>query len=387
MLNIFRKFKACISKCITCDTKTEITNNADCEYYHNDNRFKQGDTKFMQHQSIGYIVIGVVKDDKQTYQDYVIMVHQYKNRLAHQLVFHVLIIIEMHHQNQMAPIVMLLILVLQILFQLLLLLLINSYGVEECLRIQQLLNHLFIILMQALLTVQQFTYVKRLFINKCNQELKCEMCQIKLLVEDVLLLKEYVVFILWRESLLLLIVHLQDIQIQLFQLDVNTLQQLPVNCMSRIFADISYPPFQDHVIKFLKIKYFVLVQSQFYSQNKIFQNLIFVFNIDLMKHTNCEQDLKGFGQIQNLILQLNKRNLENQITQLKKSFASFRNKFEEYSQIISSMKKQLINVSECLIQQEYQFNQIVISKKQIFLRTQLDAFNITFYLQLIWFSS
>ncbi|CAD8064950.1 unnamed protein product [Paramecium sonneborni] len=74
---------------------------------------------------------------------------------------------------------------------------------------------------------------------------------------------------------------------------------------------------------------------------------------DPMKHTNCKKDLKGFGQIQNLITK-SKENLNNLGDQLNKSFAQVKTKFEEYQKQIEKMNKQLIKISEYLSQQEYQ---------------------------------
>ncbi|CAD8130528.1 unnamed protein product [Paramecium sonneborni] len=100
---------------------------------------------------------------------------------------------------------------------------------------------------------------------------------------------------------------------------------------------------------------------------------------DPMKHTNCRKDLKGFGQIQLLMIKFQEY-LLNLTTQLNKSFEQCKTKYEEYSKQMEKMRinlnqkfaeikikneeytiqmekmnTQLVKLSECLIQQDYQY--------------------------------
>ncbi|CAD8154830.1 unnamed protein product [Paramecium octaurelia] len=73
---------------------------------------------------------------------------------------------------------------------------------------------------------------------------------------------------------------------------------------------------------------------------------------DLKKHSNCQKDLKGFGQIQSFITKFN-QNILDLATQLNKSFAKVKREYEEFSKQLENMKTQLIKISECLSQQDY----------------------------------
>ncbi|CAD8122988.1 unnamed protein product [Paramecium sonneborni] len=63
------RLEACVSKSITCTSKTGVATNADCLQYHNDCRLKFGDTSCLQHQNscTSYALSGSVDADKQTY--------------------------------------------------------------------------------------------------------------------------------------------------------------------------------------------------------------------------------------------------------------------------------------------------------------------------------
>ncbi|CAD8214635.1 unnamed protein product [Paramecium octaurelia] len=73
---------------------------------------------------------------------------------------------------------------------------------------------------------------------------------------------------------------------------------------------------------------------------------------DPKKHPNCKKDLKGFDQIQSFITKFN-QNILDLATQLNKSFAQVKIKYEEFSIQLENMKIQLVKISECFSQQDY----------------------------------
>ncbi|CAD8180814.1 unnamed protein product [Paramecium octaurelia] len=110
---------------------------------------------------------------------------------------------------------------------------------------------------------------------------------------------------------------------------------------------------------------FILIQ-QHNKKWKIKANDIHDFNyqhveiqkqIEVLKiftlHSNCKKDLKGFGQIQSLIKKFH-QNILDLATQLNKSFAQVKIKYEEFQKQLENMQTQLVKISECLSQQHYQ---------------------------------
>ncbi|CAD8156941.1 unnamed protein product [Paramecium octaurelia] len=81
---------------------------------------------------------------------------------------------------------------------------------------------------------------------------------------------------------------------------------------------------------------------------------------DSKKHSNCKKDLKRFGQIQSYITKFN-QNILDLATQLNKSFAQVKIKYEEFSKYMENKKTQLIMLSECLSQQDYQQMKVNVS--------------------------
>ncbi|CAD8155530.1 unnamed protein product [Paramecium pentaurelia] len=75
--------------------------------------------------------------------------------------------------------------------------------------------------------------------------------------------------------------------------------------------------------------------------------------VDPMKHINCKKDLKGFAYISSFIMKFN-QNIIDLKTQLDKSFAQVKKKYEEFSKQLEKMKLNFFEISQCLSQQDYQ---------------------------------